>query len=77
MSCGYFVTVVFGDAVCEASVGWKIEASSLKVGDGDKSFSVGMKSIVGVCVTEHNCRLCSDAVRAVVDDCEELSFGIG
>ena len=62
--------------VRQVSVG-KNEASSLKVGDGDMSSFVGMKSVVGVCVTEHKCRLCSESVRAVVDDFEELSFGIG
>ena len=51
----------------------KNEASSLKGGDGDMSSFVGMKSFVGVCVTEHMCRLCSDSVRAVVVDGEELS----
>ena len=72
----------FGDAFCEASVGWNQEASSLKVGEGDKSFSVGVKSFVGVLVTAHNCRLFNDLVRAVVvrvEDLpvEELPFGIG
>ena len=72
----------FGDAFCEASVGWNHEASSLKVGDGDKSFSVGGKSVVGVCVTAHKCRLFMDSVRAVVvcvEDLpvEELPFGSG
>ena len=74
--------VLFGDAFCEASVGWKNEASSLKVGDGDKSFSAGVKSFVGVCVTAHKCRWFNDSVRAVVvcvEDLpvEELPFGIG
>ena len=69
--------VLFGDAFCEASVGWKNEASSLKVGDGDKSFSAGVKSFVGVCVTAHKCRWFNDSVRAVVVCVEELPFGIG
>ena len=47
---------------------WKNEASSLKLGDGDMSSGNGRKSVVGFCVTEHKCRLCSDSERAVVGD---------
>ena len=68
-----------GDIVCEATVGWKNKSSSLKVGDGEMSSFVELMSVVGVCVTKHKCRLCSDSERAVlvVGNVEELSFVIG